>query len=76
VEFFLTPGADSDTKALKQYAFDWPKNATITGDKAYNDYEYEDRLKDIGLHRIPLRKRNSKAQCGFRTVEIDSPRWR
>lgn len=35
VEFFLTPGADSDTKALKQYAFDLPKNATITGDKAY-----------------------------------------
>lgn len=60
VEFFLTPGADSDTKALKQYAFDLPKNATITGDKAYNDYEYEDRLKDIGLHLIPLRKKNSK----------------
>jgi hypothetical protein len=60
VEFFLTPGADSDTKALKQYAFDLPKNATITGDKAYNDYEYEDLLKDIGLRLIPLRKKNSK----------------
>ena len=60
VEFFLTPGADSDTKALKQYAFDLPKNATITGDKAYNDYAYEDLLKDIGLHLIPLRKKNSK----------------
>ncbi len=60
VEFFLTPGADSDTKALKQYAFDVPEKATVTGDKAYNDYRYEDLLKEIGLHLIPLRKNNSK----------------
>lgn len=60
VEFFLTPGADSDAKALKQYAFDLPENATITGDKAYNDYGYEDLLQDVGLHLVPLRKKNSK----------------
>ncbi len=60
VEFFLTPGADSDTQALKQSAFDLPKNTTLTGDKAYNDYRYEDLLKDVGLHGIPLRKNNSK----------------
>lgn len=60
VEFFLTPGADSDAKALKQYAFDLPQNATITGDKAYNDYGYEDLLREAGLHLMPLRKKNSK----------------
>lgn len=60
VEFFLTPGADSDAKALKQYALDLPENATITGDKAYTDYAYEDLLREAGLHLIPLRKKNSK----------------
>jgi hypothetical protein len=60
VEFFLTPGADSDAKALKQYAFDLPAQATITGDKADNDYHYEDLLEEAGLHLLPLRKKNSK----------------
>ena len=60
VEFFLTPGADSDTQALKQYALDLPANAIVTGDKAYNDYTYEDLLKEVGIHLIPLRKINSK----------------
>jgi hypothetical protein len=60
VEFFLTPGADSDAKALKQYALDLPENATLTGDKAYTDYAYEDLLREAGLHLIPLRKKNSK----------------
>jgi len=60
VEFFLTPGADSDTKALKQYALDLPQNATVTGDKAYNDYAYEDLLKEVDIQLIPLRKKNSK----------------
>jgi hypothetical protein len=60
VEFFLTPGADRAAKALKQYPLDLPENATITGDKAYNDYSYEDLLQDVGLHRVPLRKKNSK----------------
>nr|WP_242469753.1 transposase [Rhabdochromatium marinum] len=30
VEFFLTPGADSDAKALKQYVFDLPDQATMS----------------------------------------------
>lgn len=39
VEFFLTPGAESDTTALKQYALDLPEGSTLTGDKADNDYD-------------------------------------
>lgn len=35
VEFFLTPGSYSDTSAYGWYDFDLPKQAWITGDKAY-----------------------------------------
>ena len=32
----------------------------MIGGKAYNDYVYEDLLKDVGLSLVPLRKKNSK----------------
>jgi hypothetical protein len=44
VEFFLTPGSYSDTSAYRLYDFDLPRQAWITGDKAYNDYDVEDEL--------------------------------
>lgn len=59
VEFFLTPGSCSDTKALKMYRFDLPEEALITGDKAYNDYGLEDMMKEANLNLLPLRKKNS-----------------
>jgi hypothetical protein len=59
VEFFLTPGSWSDTRALKMYNFDLPKGSLITGDKAYNDYQFEDLLEVAGLELEPLRKKNS-----------------
>jgi hypothetical protein len=59
VEFFLTPGPWSDTRALKMYAFDLPVGSLITGDKAYNDYEFEDLLEVAGIELEPLRKKNS-----------------
>ena len=60
VEFFLSPGSLSDTAALKLYAFDIPEGATITGDKAYNDYQYEDLLAETQRYLLPLRRQNSK----------------
>lgn len=60
VEFFLTPGSWSDTRALKMYNFDLPERSLITGDKAYNDYVFEDLLKEVPLDLQPLRKKNSK----------------
>jgi hypothetical protein len=60
VEFFLTVGSYSDTRALKLYHFDLPAGSQLTGDKAYNDYEVEDMLKEADLHLTPLRKKNSK----------------
>lgn len=59
VEFFLTPGSWSDTRALKMYQFDLPEDALITGDKAYNDYRLEDMMLEAGFHLLPLRKNNS-----------------
>lgn len=59
VEFFLTPGSWSDTRALKMYQFDLPEEALITGDKAYNDYTLEDMMLDANLNLLPLRKDNS-----------------
>ena len=60
VEFFLTPGSWSDTRALKMDKFDLPAGSLLTGDKAYNDYVFEDLLKEVQLDLQPLRKKNSK----------------
>ncbi len=59
VEFFLAPGAFSDTSALALYNFDLPENSWIVGDKAYNDYTVEDVLREAGLEILPFRKKNS-----------------
>ncbi len=60
IEFFLSPGGYSDTKALTLYHFDLPEGSMITGDKAYNDYDIEDALHEAELFLTPLRKKNSK----------------
>src|SRR5215210_6662132 len=59
VEFFLAPGAFSDTSALSFYNFDVPEQSWITGDKAYNDYAVEDLMREAGVELLPLRKKNS-----------------
>jgi len=59
VEFFLAPGAFSDTSALQLYQFDVPEQSWITGDKAYNDYSMEDLMREAGVELLPLRKKNS-----------------
>ncbi len=59
VEFFLEPGAFSDTRALGLYNFDLPQGSFVTGDKAYNDYTIEDIMREAGIELIPLRKKNS-----------------
>lgn len=61
VEVFLTPGSESDTKALKKYRFDLPEGSSAYGDKAYNDYLEEDLLQQgAKISLLPLRKKNSK----------------
>ena len=61
VECFLTPGSFGDVDALKYYAYELPDGSIIYADKAYNDYEIEDLLKEVNhIHLLPMRKKNSK----------------
>ena len=61
VECFLTHGGFGDVDALKYYAYELPNGAIIYADKAYNDYEIEDLLKEVDhLQLLPMRKKNSK----------------
>jgi hypothetical protein len=60
VEFFLTPGSTSDLSGLYGFDFDLPEGATIIADKAYNVYWFEDMLQEVGIHLLPIRKKNSK----------------
>lgn len=61
VECFLTPGGFGDVDALKYYAYELPDGSILYADKAYNDYEIEDLLKEVEhIHLIPMRKKNSK----------------
>ena len=60
MEFLLSTGAFSDTKALTQFDFDLPPGAQVFADKAYNDYVVEDLLDEVGIQLIPDRKKNSK----------------
>ena len=59
VECFLTPGGVGDVDALKYYAYVLPDGAVIYADKAYNDYEIEDLLKEVDhITLLPMRKKN------------------
>ena len=61
VECFLTPGGCGDVDALKYYAYELPDGSIIYADKAYNDYEIEDLLKEVAhIQLLPMRKKNSK----------------
>jgi len=61
VECFLTPGSFGDVDALKYYTYELPDGSIIYADKAYNDYEIEDLLKEVEhIQLIPIRKKNSK----------------
>jgi hypothetical protein len=61
VECFLTHGSFGDVEALKYYAYELPDGSIIYADKAYNDYEIEDLLKEVNhIELTPMRKKNSK----------------
>jgi DDE family transposase len=60
VACFLTPGSFGDVDALKSYAYERPDGSIIYADKAYNDYEIEDLLKEVDhIQLMPMRKKNS-----------------
>lgn len=64
-QYILLPASESDIAGLRKINLDLPKNSALLGDKAYNDYEYEDRLiQEKQVHLMPVRKKNSKRKGG------------
>ena len=65
VQLFLSPASENDIKAFRKINLNLPANSVIYGDKAYNDYKYEDRLiQEKQIHLMPIRKKNSKRKGG------------
>ncbi|MDQ3834561.1 MAG: IS982 family transposase [Actinomycetota bacterium] len=60
VEFSLAAGSEADVTVFKELNLDLPEGSIICADKAYTDYDYEDLLKEVGLHLKAQRKKNSK----------------
>ena len=61
VQWVLAEGSRHDMAVFKNLDLDLPEASTLYGDKAYNDYQYEDLLRDaIKVDLKPLRKKNSK----------------
>jgi len=61
VACFLTPGGFGDVDALKYYAYELPDGSIMYADKASNDYEIEDLLKEVDhIQLLPMRKKNAK----------------
>lgn len=65
VQFSLSPASESDIGFFKKIELNLPKNSALYGDKAYNDYKYEDQLiQEKQIHLQPVRKKNSKRKGG------------
>lgn len=63
VEFMITPASTADITAFKMMDIDLIPNSKIYGDKAYNDYNFEDLLYEIcSIQLIPERKVNLRRQ--------------
>lgn len=61
VEIIFTPGSENDMRAFKRFSLDIPEGSTIYGDRAYNNYEFEDFLSEHAeIRLIAQRRRNSK----------------
>jgi len=61
IEFMLTPGNCSDVIGFKNMDLELPRGSFIFGDKAYNNYDFEDALqKEKGITLVPKRKSNQK----------------
>jgi len=60
-QYLILPASESDIAGLHKTDLSLPKNSSLYGDKAYNDYAHEDRLvQEKQVHLLPIRKRNSK----------------
>jgi hypothetical protein len=66
IEFSFTPGKNSDIKSLHNFSLNLPKNSVLMGDKAYNDYVFEDHLREFdNINFLVKRRKNQKRQHSF-----------
>ncbi len=64
-QYLILPASESDIAGLRKIDLNLPVNSALYGDKAYNDYKYEDRLiQERQIHLMPIRKNNSKRKGG------------
>ena len=60
-EVIFTPGSEHDMKAFKRFSLDLPPGSTIYADRAYNNYEWEDLLREeVEIQMIVDRRKCSK----------------
>jgi hypothetical protein len=61
VEVLFTPGSEHDMRAFKRFSLDLPSGSIIYGDRAYNNYDFEDFLKEHAeIQMIVQRRKLSK----------------
>lgn len=61
IEWILTPGCESDVKALHRFNLNLPEKSTLYADSAYTDYVEEDLLLESqSIRFFSQRKSNSK----------------
>ena len=60
VEFYLTDASTGDVEGLAWFDSELLQGSHVHGDKAYNNYQIEDILADVGVQMQPIRKSNSK----------------
>ena len=60
-EVIFTPGSEHDIRAFIPFEFDIKEGSVIYADRAYNDYKFEDLLREHAkIELIPHRKKASK----------------
>jgi len=56
--FQITPGSEHDLSALRYMDLSFSKKINLYADKAYNNFKFEQELKNNGINLVPERKVN------------------
>jgi len=65
VNFSILPASLHDLTPIYEISYELPEQASLFGDKAYNDASAEEILAEAGLRLIPVRRKNMKNQHGW-----------
>lgn len=63
IEIVIAPGSVSDAKVFKDFELNLPEKSKLYGDGMYNDYAWEDIVKEaLNIDILAIRKSNMKRQ--------------